>query len=236
MQARASTGSQKGLTLIEVLIGIVIGSILTTMILMGWFSLQKSYSSSTQSTKQREVARDAMSRMVRELRDAQANGSNYPLQLAKWNEVRFYTAFNDPGSGNTGVLRLTRYWYDAANHQLIRQRDTNKNGRFSKVLGGNEYLMSELDPGDRLSVMLTNVSNTAPDACGDDGLLFRFLYYDSNGDLQTTKIGHTGLATVGELAAAQAIRIRLLVDLTPGHTPVAYDLQSTAQLRNMRTL
>src|SRR5450756_1943873 len=91
MRAPTYVAGQKGLTLVELLIGIIIAGILTTMILMGWFSLQNSYSMSSQSTKQREAARDAMSRIVRELRDAQATGTDNPLKLANWDEVRFYT-------------------------------------------------------------------------------------------------------------------------------------------------
>lgn len=234
MRAPTCVAGQKGLTLVELLIGIIIAGILTTMILMGWFSLQNSYSMSSQSTKQREAARDAMSRIVRELRDAQATGTDNPLKLANWNEVRFYTTFNDPGSGNAGVLRLTRYWYDEPNDQLIRQRDTNDNRRFSAAAGGNEYSMSALDPEDRVSVILSHVTNGAPSECGDDGLLFRYVYYNS-GILLTTD-EESGPLDATALTLVQAIRVRLLVDLVPGHTPTAYDLQSTAQLRNMRTL
>src|SRR5450759_687191 len=197
MRTRRSAGDQAGLTLVELLIGMTIAGILTTMILMGWFSLQNSYSMSSQSTKQREAARDAMSRIIRELRDAQASDLNNPLRLANWDEVRFYTSFNDPGSGNAGVLRLTRYWYDAAHEQLIRQRDTNNNGRFSALplsSGGDEHNMATLDSGDRVSVILTHVTNGAPPACGTDGLLFRYLYYNSTGALQTTCILYTSEA------------------------------------------
>ena len=88
---------QRGMSLIELLAGIAIMSVVTTMILMGWFSLQKSYSYSVRSNVQRDSARQALSRMQREIRDAEARplpNVDPAIYRARPFWVAVYTTFN----------------------------------------------------------------------------------------------------------------------------------------------
>jgi len=231
-RTRLTRPVQRGLTLIELLIAMSILTVVTGMILISWFSLQDSFSFSTKSTAQREAGRDAMSRMVRELRDAQGTESAAAIARAANNEVRFYTTFNEPGADNAGVNRLTRYWYDAAAHELIRQRDMDDDGSFVKVGGGSAYVRANLDPGDRVDIMLTHLVNNSV----GDGAIFHFAYYDQTGSYVDTR--QAGVTTVLplNLPYVVSIRIHLMIDLNPGKSPTYYDLVSTAQLRNVRAM
>ena len=70
------TDRQAGLTLIELLIVIIIGSVISGALLMTWFSLNDSYSFTTRSSEAQDFARDTVARMGREIRDAEGEGGN----------------------------------------------------------------------------------------------------------------------------------------------------------------
>ena len=72
---RRRARDQRGLTLTELLIGMVVTGILSTMVLAGWFALSRSYSFSLSSNNAREDGRQTISRMAREIpRRAGARG------------------------------------------------------------------------------------------------------------------------------------------------------------------
>ena len=210
---------QTGMTLVELLVAMIILSVLTTMIIGAWISLQSSYANSISSDRARETARDAMSRLRREIRDAQRQPAGQPL--AGWpaiisagpNEIRFSTAFNDPGSDGAGRILLTRYWYDGSTGCIYRQRDTNVSGAF--------------DGGDRTDVLARNIVNSVTPDTSNPTPLFRYSYVDGNGDLQTT-------TTMSDPTRILTVQIRILADLNPGHSPIYMELISTAQPRNLR--
>jgi type II secretory pathway pseudopilin PulG len=207
------------MTLVELLVGMIILSVLTTMIIGAWIALQSSYANSISSDRARETARDAMSRLRREIRDVQRQTVGQPLAgspaiiAAGPNEIRFSTAFNDPGADGAGRILLTRYWYDASAQVIYRQRDVNENGTF--------------DGGDRTDVVARNVVNSIVPSTSDPTPLFRYSYVDGNGDLQTT-------TTMSDPTRILTVQIRILADLNPGHSPIYMDLISTAQPRNLR--
>ena len=93
---------QGGMTLVELLVAMLILSILTTMIIGTWIALQSSSAQTISSDRARETARDAMSRLRREIRDAQAQREGQPLAgspaiiSAGPTQIVFSTAFNDP--------------------------------------------------------------------------------------------------------------------------------------------
>ena len=211
--------SQNGMTLVELLVAMTILSLLTTMIIGTWISLQSSYANSISSDRARETARDAMSRLRREIRDAQRQPAGQPL--AGWpaiisagpNEIRFSTAFNDPGADGAGRILLTRYWYDGSAKIIYRQRDTNVSGAF--------------DGGDRTDVLARNIVNSITPDASNPTPLFRYSYVDSNGDLQTT-------TTMSDPTRILTVQICILADLNPGHSPIYMELISTAQPRNLR--
>ena len=204
--------SQRGITLVELLIGMTIATLLSGMVLIGWFTLQDSYSSSVKSNKAREYARDGMSRMVREIRDARARSTVlYAVTLAEGKRLSLTTSFNDEkaATDNANQMldfspRLVTYIYNPSTSILYRQ-----------VAGG------EAKP------LVTNVVN------GESTPVFTYTYISqTTGDFVTS----TSVPNVIDRATIQSVRIHLLVDLNPGRSPVHMDLVSTAQLRNMRKL
>src|SRR5450756_2843519 len=68
---RRCTGEsrQRGTTLVELMVVLVIMGVVTSLILVTWFALQSAYSSTTIATEQREAAQQGMARMVQEIRD-----------------------------------------------------------------------------------------------------------------------------------------------------------------------
>ena len=109
---------QRGITLVELLVVMSIMLIVTTMIIGTWVALTNAYSFSSRSDKQRDLARQAIDRMAREIRDAQEPlGTSSPaINLAYPNEIRFYSTFNtSDASSPTTEPRLTRFIYRVTN-------------------------------------------------------------------------------------------------------------------------
>lgn len=217
---RPACRGERGLTMIELLVGISIAAIVGGMIIMTWWALQRSYAYSSKATQQQQTARDCMSRMTREIRDAQGQSDGQPfagyppIQYATADEIRFTTAFNDPGAGAGRVL-LVRYWYDAQNDTINRQRDTNQNGSF--------------DEGDRQDVMARNIVNGQVPSTGNPTPIFTYQYMDAYGTVQSA-------TSVIDTSKIRTVQIRLIADLNPGRSPKYMDLVSTAQPRNQRQI
>jgi len=213
------TRSQHGMSMVELLVGMIILSVLTTMIVGVWISLQSSSAQTISSDHARETARDAMARLRREIRDAQGQREGQPLAgspaiiSAGPDEIRFSTAFNDPGADGAGRILLTRYWYDGSAKVIYRQRDVNENGVF--------------DGGDRTDVLARNIVNSIIPDSSNPTPLFTYSYVDGNGDVQTT-------TTMVDPERILSVQIRILADLNPAHSPIYMDLISTAQPRNLR--
>ena len=89
---------QDGMTLVELLVAMTIMGVLSTMVLLTWFTLQSSYASSEQNAKQRDVARNAVWRMATEIRDAQGTDGYPPVISAGANTIIIGTSFNNAGN------------------------------------------------------------------------------------------------------------------------------------------
>lgn len=201
----------------------VILLIVTTLVLLGWSSLQASYSSTLKGTQARSAARDAISRMTREIRDMQPvtiGGSS--IVNADGDEITFYSAFNsasavtDPGTDGLGHVALVRYWYDfdpgaePAEWCIYRQRDVN---------GDNS-----LTAADPTMLVARNIVNglTLP---GQSSPLSVFTYFESG---STSELS----TPVSDVADIATIRIHVVADLNPEHTPKYFDLITTIKPRN----
>lgn len=104
---------EDGVTLVELLVVLVIGSVVTGALVLTWFSLSDSYSFTTRSTEAADFARDAVARLSRELRDAEPLGSGAAIVAAKNDEISFTTTFNEAGNDSRRVEPvLTRYYYE----------------------------------------------------------------------------------------------------------------------------
>lgn len=211
------TRNQSGVTLVELLIVIIIMGIVSTMILGTWFALSRAYASSTQAAKQRDHAQMAMERLTRELRDAQAAPAASPDPAAiSFNDlgpsaIRFNTTFNMALAATPSTVpRLIRYRLDG--ETLFRE------------LAGADRKFGTTD--DQQEVVVEHVVNTANNAD-----LFQYYYYDGAGDLRRST-GTTGVPA--NTIRIKAIKISLLVDLQPGHSPEHMKIINVVQPRNQR--
>jgi prepilin-type N-terminal cleavage/methylation domain-containing protein len=221
---------QAGITLVELLVSMVILAIVTSMLIVVWIALQSSYTQSANANDTRSTARDALSRIASEIRDAQPQTITTPAQapftMAGPTEVDFYSSYDQPGTAangsGVGTLRLTRVYLDTSGTSpyktLYWQRDTNNNGTW--------------DSGDRLIVLATNVvnnsiPNTAVTPNTSYTAIFTYGYRDSNGNFTSADtISTTKLTTI------ISVNIRLILDANLNHTPARTDLQMTVRPRN----
>jgi type II secretory pathway pseudopilin PulG len=208
--------AQQGLMLMELLVALTIASIVSAMIVMSWFALQDSYGSTTKRAQSEDIAREAVARMTRELRDMQGNAGQAAVVSAQPNSIEFYTPFNDLGGKNL----YTKYAYVpmAKGGKLVRYRDVNQNGAW--------------EPGERETVIASDVVN---------GLLgvpvFTYTYVDPYED--PANPGQTFTAhQIPDVNTARllSVQMHVMIDLNPGHAPSYLDLKTTAQPRNLRLL
>jgi len=249
MKARlaARRGSQSGITLIELLITLVILSIVTTMLIGGWISLQRAYAFTSAKNNATAQARDAIDRISSEVRTAQGltyypSASPSPSTSTPFvvdgtapyvcdaNDITFYSAYNNVStalqSGQYGrdQLRLTSIWLDTQGTQpqktLYWQRDTNNNGT--------------LDSGDRKIMLAGNVVNTA---AAINRPIFMYNVLNSSGNIiQTRSLTSANVvasATSANVASLVAVQIEVITDANLTHTPIFVDLLTTVEPRNL---
>jgi type II secretory pathway pseudopilin PulG len=236
---------QAGITLIELIISMAVMLVITTMVLLGWFAMQSSYSYSTSSNVQRDDARQAMSRTQREIRDAEARplpNTDPAIVRARPFWIEFSTTFNQAGNTDVGVTpRLVMYRL-YSDKSIWRFMDTGGNGAISGVNlspGTDDpsgWSTHEQVVGEGARLVLRNVVNYSRDP-SDPTPLFLYTYYDNDGNLVTAD--HAYNWTVGgvghnDRTSTTSVTVQVLDDLVPGHAPAAAELTMTAQLRNQR--
>jgi type II secretory pathway pseudopilin PulG len=236
---------QAGISLIELLVSMSVMLVITAMILLGWFALQDSYSYSTKSNVQRDDARQAMSRMQREIRDAEARplpDTEPAIVRARPFWIEFSTTFNTSGaSAVDSVPRLVMYRL-YSDGTIWRFEDMNGDGDFDTAAGHVDlspatdkpsgWSVDEQQEGEGARLVLRNVINYSQNPSSPTPL-FLYTYYNDNGDLVTADHAYD-VGTSMDRTNTIAVTIHILDDLVPGKAPVAADLRVTAQLRNQR--
>ena len=234
----ASRGSQSGITLMELLITMVILSVVTTMLIGGWISLQRAYAFTSAKNNATAQARDAVDRISSEVRTAQGltyypSASPSPSTSTPFvvggtapyvcdaNDITFYSAYNNPGaslqSGQYGrdQLQLTSIWLDTSGttsqKTLYWQRDTNKSGT--------------LDSSDKKIMLASSVVNTA---AAVNKPIFTYNVLDSSGNIiQATSL------TSANVASLVSVQIEVITDANLTHTPIFSDILTTVEPRNL---
>lgn len=248
---RRHSSKERGISLVELLVAMSIMSVITAMLLMGWFSLSRSYGFTVHSADARDSARQAMQRLQREVRDAEKPPQPYPLTPGPSDaiiyragpySIAFSTTFNDVGNSTAGwaspspspsrpnlvVYRLY------ADQELWRFEDLDKNGVIANLdldetiqQQPSDFDEIEQEHGEGARLVLTDVVNYSNSAHRTP--VFTYNYYDSSGDLQSEPALYGA-----ERQGIIAVQLELMVDLNPSKAPVYADLRGTAQLRNAR--
>lgn len=254
--------SQNGLTLIELLIGMVIAVIVSTMLLLSWFALNRSFVFAVNSGESRDNARLALARMQREVRDAEQPPYGYPtagaseaaIYRASTYWIAFFTTFNKAGNNSadwslvngslTAVptaphLVVYRLYSDG---KLYRFEDLNHNGFIDMTSGGP----FEMSPSPSNDTPLDYSLNEETRGEGASLLLKNVVNYTAIPDSPTPLFMYNYYDVNGNLQSDPsrvgtqncrgliAVQIHTLVDVNPRKAPVFVDLVSTAQLRNQR--
>lgn len=225
---RTHSEEQAGITLVELLVSMIILSIVTTMLIVGWIALQSSYAQSVNANDARSSARDALTRISSEIRGAQpsplATAGSAVFTVANPMEVDFYSSYNQPGASadgtGTGALRLTRIYLDTSGSTpqktLKWQRDTNNNG---------------FDSDDRTMVLTANVANQSVPSTGSPTAIFTYGFLDA-GTIRTSPTIPTASYPTATLVSIISVNIRLIVDANLNHAPAPVDLQTFVRPRN----
>lgn len=197
---------QQGLTLIELLAAMAIATVLSTMLVMAWISLQGSYAYSVDSAQQRNEARQAIDRLAAEIRDVESHDPGPGIELAQPNEIKFYTTFNNAGNTDP-TLAPVEVDYLLANGIITRQEGTL--GALTLV----QHVVNQRQPSS---------SNPTP--------LFMYSYVDSSGTIQQA----SSVTGDENLTRIIGVQIHLMIDLNPNHSPTYMDMLTTALPRNQR--
>jgi prepilin-type N-terminal cleavage/methylation domain-containing protein len=251
--------NQSGMTLIELLMVTVIGVIVSTMMLLTWFALNRSYVYSINSGESRDNARLALARMQREVRDAQMPPSGYPdstkayapIDKASPYWIAFFTTFNHSGNNSANWTQdpITHIWSAVptrphlvvyrlySNGSLYRFEDLNNNGVIDMAGGGTFDLTPATDT--------PSGYNLLEETKGEDAtLLLKHVVNIGANPTPTALFRYNYYDTSGVLQTTStptdpwglvAVQIHALVDVNPFKAPVYVDLVSTAQLRNKTT-
>lgn len=230
---------QEGTTLVELLVGMLIAAILSTLILGTWWALTQSYANTVRRGEATDFARLGLSRLEREIRDAQ----NPPPDVADVAVVRarpwyivLYTTFNEAGNQSGSVApRLVMYRL-YSNGELWRFQDVNGDGVISGVdIGvdswpGVTFNLAERTSGERAQLLASNLVNASVPSTANPTPLFTYLSYNPDGSLARA----SDVRGTNSRAQIKGVEINVLVDLNPGKSPVYTHLRTTAQIRNTR--
>ena len=230
---------QAGITLIELLVGMTILGVITTMILVSWFALQNSFAYSVNASHAREAARDAVSRMTVTIRDVQAASFGYQtgqvdaISAAESLKIVFNTSYQQLGNANVPALGANNNAVVKACFIYVPPATSPTDGKIYYVTDlNNNGLIDELaGPSPPVGKIIVDhvVNNVRPTASGTS--VFTYTYFADDGTIkQVTDMTAANISP----ARIYSVQIHVLVDLDPSHAPVYMDLQSTAQPRNMR--
>ncbi|MFZ2187175.1 MAG: prepilin-type N-terminal cleavage/methylation domain-containing protein [Candidatus Moraniibacteriota bacterium] len=202
--------SYRAMTLIELLVAIGIMLIVmegfTLLFLKSWDTNKFILEEGMASA----AASHATNKIIRELRSVrQADNGDFPVESGSDFDLKVYGDIDDDG-----VTERMHYFLDLDADEL-------KIG-VTKPIGGGS--VSYPAPDDTVSVLARYVVNESDDPV--------FYYYNKNypGD-----VVNNPLATPISVADARLIRVHLLVNINPVHAPDNINIESFADLRNLKT-
>ena len=195
-----------GFTLIEVVFTMAILAIFIT----GLASLDRLFGDSqvvlTLSTQSFNEASIGIEALVRELRTAKyADNGAYPLELANDQEIIFYSNID-------ADPQIERVRYYLTGNQLNRGI-TQPTGTPAQYISANE----------QVNLVINHIQNNTNPI---------FYYYNGDWPADTT---HNPLPAPARLADTKLIRVALTVNPKPSRPQAQFSLESSAQIRNLKT-
>jgi len=212
------------MTLVELLVVMAVMTIVSGMIIGIWFNMTSAFSFGATSDKQQEFARDAVSRMSREIRDAQAPGAGSTagaFVVTGPYEVQFYSTFNKSDAADpTTEPRLTRFIWKETNA-------TTHVGAIYRELADSSG--SFVSANAVSTVLVKDVVNKEQSPPHD---VFTYAAFSGSGQLYQSQDSSVTVAP----SAVVNVTITLMVDLNPGKSPHYMTVKTTVQPRNVRHL
>lgn len=196
----------KGLTLIELLIGtaistIIIGSILTFQSSIA--DVQSNLNTNSRSHIEANIAIQAITREIRNAKPA-ATGA-YPIELAEDFEIIFYANIdNDP------IPEKIRYFLSDSSLQR---------GVIKATGSPPTYTSTE-----QITLVIPNITNNSQSPI--------FTYYNGNWPSDET---NNPLPAPARLLDTKMVTINILINPNPKNTNHEYHIESAAQIRNLKT-
>ena len=253
-QLKHTRDSQAGLTLIEMLVSMIIMAVISTMLVGGWISLQRSYAFTRVTNTARATVRDALDRVSSEIRMAQpptadplvkspfylpttptspfASGS--PLSACGPTTCIFYSAYNNHAVADGAGLALSGTTPPLTSAMRLTAIWLDPAGSTAqKVLKltrdtNNNGLLT--DAGDRTIILARNVVNTAASV---NRPIFTYYFRDATPTSPTYgQWSHASTLTSATVANLRDIQIELVVDVNLSHTPTYVDVRTTVRPRN----
>jgi len=212
--------------MMELLIAAAIGVIISGVLIMIWMTVSRSSAMTASHAEARDFARDGISRLSREIRDAEALPGLVAVLEAGPSCVVVTTTFNREGAEvDTTKPRVVRYWYDPTAPAVERRlyRDLYPDG-VSDDWASQAY--------ERRDIIVPHLLN-------DEGSpAFTYTYVDSDGERRPGEGEEPVLSVTGDDDRSRIllVSIHVLVDLDPDRAPNPMEISTQAQLRNQRTL
>jgi len=248
---------QAGLTLIEMLVSMIILTIISTMLVGGWISLQRSFAFTRATNTSRATVRDALDRVASEIRMAQpptANplvtspfylptsptspyASGSPLSACGPTTCVFYSAYNNSAVAEGGGLTLTGTTPPSASKIRLTAIWLDTSGtsaqKILKLTRDTNNNGTLGDVGDRTRILARDVVNTAASI---NRPIFTYYFRDISGTTPTYAWSHSSTLTSATVPNLRDIQIELVVDVNLTHTPSYVDIRTTVRPRNAGTV
>ncbi|HEX21025.1 MAG TPA: hypothetical protein ENH19_00040 [Actinobacteria bacterium] len=200
------TNNEKGLTLIELIIGVGLMSLVLQGIYAFHYYETKSWDNTTRSIAARTAAQLAINRISRDIRGAQVISETAPaIEAADKNSIIFYADVDND-------QQPERLHYYLSGTKLIRGIEESQTTKEPWVFNGVDDVKTTLVKDDR---------NSAAQP------LFR---YFSSMDVEDTNLPLSS----ARRSKVTLLKINLNVDKDPGKSPAPVQLETTVDLRNIK--
>jgi type II secretory pathway pseudopilin PulG len=199
--------SPKSFSLIETIITIFIFTISLVMITSFIISIYRAYAFNLEQIQAINEARKGIETMVKEIREAKyGDDGSYPIKEAGDFQFIFYSDID-----KDSVTERVRYFLDGSDF---------KKGVIEPSGDPPQYILAN----EVVAILSTNVRNSVPGPI--------FTYYNGDWPVDTA---NNPLPTLTRLTETKLMHVYLKVNVNPNRPPDDFELESDAQIRNLKT-